>query len=356
VKAAVSGRRGDQLVATLTRWYRKHGRTLPWRSTRDPYAIWVAEIMLQQTQADRVIPFFERFLKRFPSVEALSGASWRGLLPFWRGLGYYGRLRNMAACAKIVATERSGSFPRDPGELEALPGIGPYTAAAIASFAFHRPVPALDTNLRRVLARVFGTDEKMTARGARELFARHRRHAATLNHALMDLGALVCRARTVRCDLCPLQDICEFALQGRTISHSPRTASRRRTGPRIDVGAACIHRNGKYLIALRATGVWEFPGGKREAGEDIRACLKREIMEELGVEISVRPPFRTVDFEKNEAVYRVHFCKSQLLRGRPRAIEHQEIRWVSVQEFSQFEFAETNQAVLGILSGGKRKA
>jgi A/G-specific adenine glycosylase len=305
--------------------------------------------MLQQTQSDRVIPYFERFLKRFPSIDVLAKASWRELLPYWRGLGYYGRARNIAACARIVTTEYNGEFPTDPETLKTLPGIGPYTAAAIASFAFGRPVPAIDTNLRRVLGRIFNTDPKSTAEMAAEIFARHPRSAAMLNHALMDVGAELCKARSVKCEVCPLRASCQFALQGGEISR-PVRAVKPRIRSRIDVGAACIHRDGKYLIALRLTGVWEFPGGKREEGEDIRACLKREIMEELGVEVSVRPPFLSVEFEKNEKLYRVHFCRSQLLRGKPRAIEHREIRWVSPAEFPEFGFAETNREVLEILA------
>lgn len=330
----------------LSKWYRKCGRKLPWRETRDPYAIWISEIMLQQTQADRVIPFFERFLGRFPTVESLAKASWRELLPYWRGLGYYARGRNLLAAGKSIVREHGGRVPAKREELVKLPGIGKYTASAIASFAFGEPVPAIDTNLRRVLGRVFGCNTAQIEEKANLLFREAPRSGGELNHALMDIGALFCKSRKAECAHCPLQKICVFARSPQPDSQAGERGKGSVRRPAVQVGAACIHRNGEYLIAQRTNGIWEFPGGKREKGEDIRGCLKREILEELGVEVAVRPAFLTEDFLKEGKLYRLYFCRSQILRGVPRCRVHKSLRWVPAEGLSRFRFAGTNaQAV-----------
>ena len=195
----------------LAAWYRRSARDLPWRHTRDPYAILVSEFMLQQTQVSRVLAFWPRFLRRYPTIERLARAQPAAVREAWDGLGYYRRAENLHALAKVVVRELDGALPSDPVQLEKLPGVGHYTAGAVACFAYERPAATVDTNVARVLSRYFGR------RGTRRLIALHRelqprsgKAAYTLNQAIMELGALVCTARSPKCAECPVSGSCRF--------------------------------------------------------------------------------------------------------------------------------------------------
>lgn len=199
----------------LLAWFRRNGRDLPWRRTRDPYKILVSEVMLQQTQVSRVRDYYRRFVREYPTVRDLALARPAEVREVWEGLGYYGRARNLQEAARKIAEEHRGEFPRRLQEIQALPGVGRYTAGAVASFAFGQTAPVLDTNVRRVLTRVF---VKRRARGAaldRRLWAMAEAvipngEAWTFNQALMDFGATVCTARSPKCGLCPVHSICVF--------------------------------------------------------------------------------------------------------------------------------------------------
>jgi A/G-specific adenine glycosylase len=204
-KAAIGFRR------RLLAWYRKAARDLPWRRTRDPYAILVSEFMLQQTQVSRVLDYWPRFLRRYPTFERLARARPAAVREAWDGLGYYRRAENLHRLAKVVVREMDGRLPDEPAELEKLPGVGHYTAGAVACFAYERPAATVDTNVARVLGRYFGVS------GTRRLIALHRalqpRRGATawsFNQAVMELGALVCIARTPRCRGCPVRKGCRW--------------------------------------------------------------------------------------------------------------------------------------------------
>jgi A/G-specific adenine glycosylase len=192
----------------VLRWYRRHGRDLPWRSTNDAYAVLVSEIMLQQTQVSRVVPKYREFLRRFPTMRSLAAARLRDVLHVWSGLGYNSRARRLWECALVVSAEPGGILPRDVVALRALPGIGRYTAGAIASFAYGATEPAVDTNVRRVLSRsLLGVDDAGEAEVWRVARTALPRDAAEWHHALMDIGALFCRAKP-QCDVCPLRKVC----------------------------------------------------------------------------------------------------------------------------------------------------
>lgn len=203
----------------LRAWYRARARDLPWRRTRDPYRVLVSELMLQQTQVSRVVDYYERFLARFPTLDALARARPRRVMESWAGLGYYARARNLHALARRVTRDgrdRAATLPSDPAALRALPGIGAYTAGAVASFAYERRAPLVDTNVARVIRRVFAPEvEPETAGGARAIWAiaeailpRTGRATWTHNQAIMELGALVCTARVARCGECPVRKVC----------------------------------------------------------------------------------------------------------------------------------------------------
>jgi A/G-specific adenine glycosylase len=190
----------------LLAWYKRNARVLPWRDTRNPYAILVSEFMLQQTQVSRVLEYFPRFMARFPTIASLARARPTAVMEEWDGLGYYARARNLHKLAREVTRTHDGTLPDDPEDLRTLPGVGRYTAGAVACFAYEKPVPAVDTNVRRVFERVFATKDVWKL--AEKLVPRNGQRAWRFNQALMELGALVCTARKPRCPICPVRNDC----------------------------------------------------------------------------------------------------------------------------------------------------
>jgi A/G-specific adenine glycosylase len=208
----------------LLAWYKRNARVLPWRQTRNPYAILVSEFMLQQTQVSRVLDYYPRFLQRFPSLQALARSRPKAVMEAWEGLGYYARARNLHKLAKHVTRRHDGTLPEDPEALRTLPGVGRYTAGAVACFAYEKPVATVDTNVRRVLERVFAPDEVWAF--ASEIVPKNGKRAWRFNQALMELGALVCTARTPKCPTCPVRSECRYAARP-----SSRTRNRARARP-----------------------------------------------------------------------------------------------------------------------------
>lgn len=328
-------------------WYKADTyRDLPWRKTADPYAIWASEVMLQQTQAPRVVSYFERFMKRFPTVESLALSTWEELLPVWRGLGFYGRGKRMIETAKAIVAHHGGKFPKDEEVLKTLPGIGPYTAAAIASFSYGAAVPAIDTNLSRVLSRTFGWELKEVEEKSRKFWSKIS-HPSAANHALMDIGALLCKSRKCECESCPLQSYCQFFRAGCPMETSRQgggVSTEKRPKGKIEVVVLLIHREGKYLLGKRPEnrgGEWEFPGGKVEKGETYRSAGKREAKEEIGVEVAVRPPMVSIETPE----WWLRFCRSQILKGEPQPLVHEELQWVPVAELLNYRMPEPNRVV-----------
>jgi len=264
-------REASTIRKKLARWYQHACRDLPWRASRDPYRIWISEVMLQQTRVSAVLPYYRRFLERFPNVQALAGASEEEVLASWAGLGYYSRARNLRLAAnQIVAL---GGFPRDCDSIRQLAGVGEYTAAAVASIAFGEPRAVLDGNVTRVLARLTADPGLVTSaatRGRLRVLAGRlldRRQPGRHNQALMELGATVCLPKTPRCALCPLAGSCEARRNGTPDLHPVK---RRRSAPvAIEKTLVAVERNGCLLLrqrppdASRLAGFWELP----EAGE-----------------------------------------------------------------------------------------
>jgi A/G-specific adenine glycosylase len=342
------------LANRLLVWYERNARRLPWRDRPDPYAIWISEIMLQQTRVETVIPYFERWMERFPSLQALASASQQQVLAAWEGLGYYSRARNLHKAAQIVVARHDGRLPQDSLALQRLPGIGRYTAAAIASIAFGADEGALDGNVRRVFSRVF--DLRLPARsteGEKQLWKLLKAHlppgrAAEFNQALMDLGALVCTPRSPDCPDCPLVGICAAYALG-VQEERPVKAVKSET-PHHIVTAAVIHQNGHVLIARRPEdgllgGLWEFPGGKLEPGEDLAGCLQREICEELGVDVAVRGLLGT--FRHGYTHFRVtlHAFHCELKNGEPQSLVHDALRWAAPLELPSYPMGKIDRQI-----------
>jgi A/G-specific adenine glycosylase len=261
----------------LLDWYDRTRRDLPWRRTRDPYAKWIAETMLQQTQVQTVLPYYRRFLKAFPSIGALDRAPRDRVLALWSGLGYYRRALNLKRAAGAIVHVHGGKIPRDFRALRALPGIGDYTAGALMSMAFGAPYPAVDGNARRVLARLFdAAREKSLREIAARLVAISR--PGDFNQALMDLGATVCLPREPRCPQCPLAARCAARKHGNIQNRfAPKPAVRK-----IDWPLALIEKDGKILLRRRPRGgilpgLWELPGGERKKSESLRTTLERQL-------------------------------------------------------------------------------
>jgi len=263
----------------LLLWYDKNRRDLPWRRTDDPYAIWVAETMLQQTQVATAVPYYERFLENFPTVDALARAPLKKVLALWSGLGYYRRARNLKVAARILVRRHGGRLPAHYDDLLALPGVGDYTAGALMSIAFQKPYPAIDGNARRVLGRLFNsTGEKKLNAAAMALVSRSR--PGQFNQGLMELGATLCTPNSPLCIECPIALECAARLSDRAAKETApqtRQATRQVTWP-----LAVVRRRGKILLRRRSAdgilaGLWELPGGELDASRSIRTCLKNHL-------------------------------------------------------------------------------
>lgn len=288
--------RYDAISAALMAWFQAERRDLPWRRTKDPYALWVSEVMLQQTQVSTVVPYYERFLARFPTVEALADADLGEVLAMWQGLGYYGRARHLHAAARIVRDTMGGRLPRDVDALRALPGIGDYIAAAIASTAFGVPEPSLDSNVIRVITRVFDVAEDPARASAKRVIRAHARallrpeDPGTWNQAIMELGAVICVARNPDCPRCPIKAYCAARALG--IQNERPVRRPRGELPHRALVAALITRQGRLLLVRRVPrgllgGLWELPGGQPLPDEEPAAALTRILRMELGLEVTV---------------------------------------------------------------------
>ena len=359
-----------QIAARLIDWCAEHQRALPWRDARagerDPYAVWISEVMLQQTRVETVEPYFRRWMARFPTVQALAAADLQEVLKFWEGLGYYARARNLHRAARQIVERHNGEIPVDRSSLLALPGVGEYTVGAILSIAYNQPEPILDGNVRRVLARLFNIDRPIDdGATARELWALARYiveaappgRAGDCNEALMELGATVCTAQNPRCLICPLREFCQAAQQG--VQHARPVRLARPKTPHYHVAAGVIWAGdpfrSKLLMAQRPPdgmlgGLWEFPGGKREPQDaDLAACLRREIDEELGIEIAVLEPLTTVKHAYTHFRITLHAFHARHVGGSPQALGCLDWRWLELDEVETLPLPATDQKVYGAL-------
>lgn len=344
----------------LLAWFRDHERDLPWRRTYDPYHVWISEIMLQQTQMDRVVGYFLRFIKQYPDIGSLSETTEDELLKMWEGLGYYSRARNMHKAAKILAAQ-GAVLPENYEQLLALPGVGPYTASAIMSIAFNRPYAVLDANVERLFARLLDIDKPVKEK---ESLALIRSQVEALlpgdqprlfNQALMEFGALVCKPGIPECGMCPFQEGC-LALQAGSVGERPLLPMRKKT---IFIEMACglVRRQGKFLIQKRQADdvwahLWEFPGGCLEEGESPEQAVVREYQEET--EWQVVPSAKIATVQHSYMNYRVtlhgFFC--DLVpgqEGEPVLHAAQEARWVEMEELANYAFPSGHRKLIGHL-------
>ena len=283
------------LQNALLSWFAAHQRALPWRNSYTPYEVWISEVMLQQTQMERGVSYFIRWMQRFPHIAALAAAHEEDVLRMWEGLGYYSRARHILAAARKIMAEHNGVFPRDPAAIRALPGVGPYTAGAIASIAFEEKLPCVDANVERVVARIFDVDSPVKQEPAAGVIHQWALRlvpegkARAHNQAMMELGALVCRKKP-RCASCPVEAFCISRHLG--IEDQRPVPGKRATVTPVNAVTGVLRCGEKFFVQKRPpSGVWgnlwEFPGGRVEAGESPEQAAVREFMEETGFAVNV---------------------------------------------------------------------
>ena len=342
----------------LVRWFRREARDLPWRRTRDPYAIWVSEIMLQQTRVDQATPYYERFIAAFPTVQALASATEDRVLKRWEGLGYYTRARNLHKAAKTIVAAHRGQFPRTAAEWQRLPGVGRYTANAVASIAFGECVPVVDGNVQRVLARVFDVaaciDETRTQQRLWALADSlvSPKSPGESNQALMELGARICLPRQPHCAVCPLRNQCDARGRGVEAQRPVRRAKKR--VPHQDMAVAAIRRHGRYLIGKRPPGgllggLWEFPGTRVEADDVHSGSLERVARDEWGITIRVGPPIATVAHAYSHFRVTLYVYRCALLSGKPEPGFYTEFKWAFKAHLARYALPKANHKFLASL-------
>ncbi|MDG2990341.1 A/G-specific adenine glycosylase [Candidatus Synechococcus calcipolaris G9] len=345
------------LQQALLRWYQHQGRDLPWRHSRDAYAIWVSEIMLQQTQVQTVIPYYQRWLEHFPTISSLAAADQDQVLKQWQGLGYYARARNLHHAARIVEADHGGKFPEQFEQVIALPGIGRTTAGGILSAAFNQPWPILDGNVKRVLARLLALDRPPKQAEAylwqwSEQLLPHGQ-ARDFNQALMDLGATRCTPRQPLCHDCPWQAHCRAYAENK--HHQIPIKMKTNPIPHKYIGVAVIWNDaGQLLIDRRPAagllgGLWEFPGGKIEPGETVQDCIVREVTEELGIAVDVGEHLIDIDhaYSHFKVTLQVYHCRHR--QGEPQPLGCDAVRWVSLEELDQYAFPKANEQIIAAL-------
>jgi A/G-specific adenine glycosylase len=345
-----------QFHARLFAWFAEHQRDLPWRKLYDPYHVWISEIMLQQTQMERGVEYFKRWLEQFPDPRSIVETLEREVLKAWEGLGYYSRVRNIRKAAAIMAEQHGGQVPRTYEQLLALPGIGPYTAAAIMAIAYNQPYPVIDANVERLFARLLDN-----ARPVKEKFFQQELHGVLqelladasprdLSQALMELGALVCTPRNPDCANCPVQGECR-AYRAGTVAQRPVARPR---PEKIEIIMACaiVEHEGRMFIQQRREddvwgGLWEFPGGRLKEGESPEQAASRELIEETEIRAVKLRPFTTVvhHYTRYRVTLHSYFCQA-LGQPRPKLHAASQYRWVDFEELAHYPFPSGHRQLI----------
>ncbi|GAB7023435.1 A/G-specific adenine glycosylase [Salidesulfovibrio brasiliensis] len=345
----------NAFTQALLDWFDANRRDLPWRKGYDPYHVWMSEIMAQQTQMDRVVPYFRRWMERFPDIRALAGADEETVLKLWEGLGYYSRAKNVLKAARLVVENHDGRFPDSLDAIRELPGVGEYTAGAIASIAFNLPEPCIDANVMRVFARM---DDLSLAAGTGELKREAERLVRStmpedrprdFNQALMELGALVCRKKPL-CDLCPVQPYCA-AHEANVVWDRPLPKAKKGT-VRIEMVTGVLVHEGRVLIQKRRPddvwpGLWEFPGGVMEEGESPEETLVREYREETELSICPEEKITVVRYAYTRFRVTMH-CYLCSCPGDPAPVFHEATEgcFVAPSALSEYAFPSGHRKLL----------
>lgn len=356
--APMTARQTSQFQRGLLKWFDANRRDLPWRNTVDPYKVWVSEVMLQQTQVNTVVPYFQRFITKYPDVPTLAAADLQNVLKEWENLGYYARARNLHRAAGILCENSDGRIPDDYETFRELPGVGEYIGSAVMSIAFGLPCAAVDGNVKRVLARLFGIDKPVNTSSAAKIF---REHADSLlrterpgdhNQAMMELGATVCRPSNPECEVCPVSGWCE-AFRSNRQSDYPVRAPRRKI-PRYHIAIGVVQKGNCVLITRREPrgllgGLWEFPGGKIQEGESGEAACEREILEETNLSVRVVKHMTQVThaYSHFHIIADVYSCAYEA--GNVRLGGPVDYRWVLADEIDDYPFPRANHKFIPLV-------
>ena len=344
----------------LLRWYEKHRRDLPWRNDADPYRVWISEVMLQQTQVATVKPYFERFTAAFPSVDALAAADEQAVLRLWEGLGYYRRARALHAAAKQVADRHAGKVPSDVAELMKLPGIGRYTAGAIASIAFDKRAPILEANTIRLWSRLLAyrgdpakaAGQKLLWSAAEQMLPRC--HVARFNQGLMELGSLVCRPDRPTCDVCPVSMHCAAFAQG--LQSSIPATKKKQTLTDVHEVAVVVRRRGKVLVRQcvdgeRWAGLWDFP--RFESTGDGPLFVGKELVEKVreqsGVTVTPGPLLRTIKHGVTRYRITLDCFTAAYAGGHPRSTKTRPVKWFPLEDLAELPLSTTGRKIAQLL-------
>ncbi|MFM1918624.1 MAG: hypothetical protein RLZZ303_258 [Candidatus Hydrogenedentota bacterium] len=348
----------ESIRRDLLRWYEREARDLPWRRTRDPYRIWISEIILQQTRVDQGLPYYERFVEAFPDVAALAAAPLDRVIKLWEGLGYYTRARNLHLAAQRVVAEHAGQLPQRAELLQLLPGVGRYTAAAIASIAFGERVAVVDGNVKRVLARLYNIeeciDDTATDRRLWELANAlvPRKAPGDFNQAMMELGARVCVPRRPDCESCPVAAHCAALREG---VEAERPVRKAKAAPKQkELAAAAVRRGEAYLLLRRPDdgllgGLWEFPAFEMTQARAPGAFLEERCQRELGLAIKVGGLLGAVKHAYTHFKVSATLYACRHVSGEPAPEAHVEWAWVERDQLSAYALHKSQQKMVALL-------
>jgi A/G-specific adenine glycosylase len=350
----------EKIQTNLLQWFKKNGRDLPWRKTRDPYAIWVSEIMLQQTQVTTVIPYYQKFLKSFPTIHHLAKSDLSKVLKVWEGLGYYSRARNLHRASQIVLTRFRGKIPETLKDLLDLPGIGRSTAGSILSFAFHKDAPILDGNAKRVLSRLFTVSSNPMKSKTEGLLWQisesliPKGFSNPFNQALMDLGSMLCTPKEPECDRCPLHRFCKGRASGKPERFPAKKV--KRTIPHIESVSAVIKKDGRVLLNQRPPagllgGLWEFPNWRNEGKQRSRlnSRLKNTIKKEMEMDVEVKEFIGVFQQTYSHFKLTLSVFHCQPLNGKAKG------KWVPIRNLALYPMSRIHRRIAEMIVGEIRK-
>tara|TARA_A100001011_G_scaffold387014_2_gene464051 strand:- start:1657 stop:2721 length:1065 start_codon:yes stop_codon:yes gene_type:complete len=341
--------------SALIYWYNKNRRALPFRLTNDPYKIWISEIMLQQTQMMTVIPFYERWVNRLPTIETVAKTNIDFLLKLWEGLGYYRRCQNFYQASKIVVNDYKGVVPSDYDSFIGLPGVGDYTAGAVLSISFGIPIPAIDGNVKRVMARLYGFKHLTRHNGTiiyKAISSTLRNvNPSEFNQGLMELGALVCTSESPKCFKCPVSKDCKAYQSGNPTNYPKKKV--KRALPHFNVVTAIIWRGDTFYIQKRSEekmlgGLWEFPGGKVENGEKLELALLRELKEECNFNARILKKATSIKHRYSHYSITMHcyYCEEK----NDKIVSITNSKWIKKNQISQYSFPKANHKIFNFLN------